>query len=102
VCFPLTAEFNQPADFSGAKPAIGGAGISTGMTTPYIAVPPHSVYMRFVAAGATDCSTEVGVRLGDDIGPFSADAGGYYTISVDRSGYEYSRMDYDKAPAFCP
>jgi hypothetical protein len=95
VCFPPVASSD---DFTCAKPAVGGAGISTGTTTPYIAVPPYTQYMRFVAAGATDCSTEVGVRLGDDIGAFEATAGRYYTVHVDESGYDYDNISIDPAP----
>jgi hypothetical protein len=58
--------------------------------------------MRCVAAGASDCSTEVGVRLNDDNGPFSAAAGQYYTVHVDRSGYTFSTIDFDPASSICP
>jgi hypothetical protein len=101
VCFPLVATLNAPPDYTGAKPAIGGAGISTGMTTPYIAVPSNTNQMRFVAAGASDCSSAIGVRLSDTIGPLAAQAGSYYTFRVDKSGYFFSWVNSDEPPTLC-
>jgi hypothetical protein len=98
VCFPLVPTLTGLPDFTGARPAIGGAGISTGETTAYIAVPPNTNAMRFVAAGAADCSVKIGVRTDDSLGAFEAVAGRYYTVVVDQSGYSFDTITVDPDP----
>jgi hypothetical protein len=98
VCFPLVATTSGLPDFTGAKPAIGGEGIITGTTTAYIAVPPNTNAMRFVAAGAADCSVKIGVRTDDSLGAFEAVAGRYYTVEVDQSGYSFDTIKVDLDP----
>jgi hypothetical protein len=91
VCFPL--ERSDPPDFTGALPAIGGAGIATGTITPYITVPSRTAYMRVVAAGG-DCSTRIGGFPDDDLGPFSAGAGERFTVYFD-TPYAFDRISTD-------
>jgi hypothetical protein len=67
----------------------------SGETTPYVAVPVGTSYMRFVAAGAADCSTRIDARTDDSIGPFSAESGARYTVHVDRAGWSYSSISVD-------
>jgi hypothetical protein len=52
--------FSPSQDFSASRPVLGGAGVSYGQVTPYIAVPVTTAALVFVAAGQTDCSAPFG------------------------------------------
>jgi hypothetical protein len=92
VCFPTRA--TDPPDFAGASP-MGGSGIATGTTTPFIAVAPETAFMRVVSRGAANCSKRVpgasGEAATDSLGPFEAQAGKYYTV-VFNLPYSFSEI----------